>query len=417
MKPLARVGINIEVAWDLVARPKGLDRLRVHTEMDSRVAVLRLFPGLSPSTIRTFLAPPLRGCVLESYGAGNAPTSAAFLAALKDASDRGCVIVNTTQCLQGEVSAIYAVGKKLQSIGVVAGGDMTPEAALAKLAYLLAKPELSTDQVRELMGRSLRGELTVRSVPTLAAGEIEAGDVHGLLARILGRRPTSNADDEHEGADTGDADEEEQATSRGRHISVGAMQNEIAAAERILLPYLIHRAVIQNDAEALRSHLQAYSLLESVPSIAVTSSSSAGSASASATANLRTDASRTRDNSSSAIASSLDTVLPLHTAASHGHLEAVRLLLEQGGVSVHLRDCCGRTPLFHAASNGHRDVVRLLMRAGAHLKREEADLVGWHLERQDGLGGGGNEGSDDAERASCWIEALSRYQQEAAGSP
>ncbi|CAD6919084.1 unnamed protein product, partial [Tilletia laevis] len=384
MKPLARVGINVEVAWELVARPKGLDRLRVHTTMDNNVAVLRLFPGLSASTIRTFLAPPLRGCVLESYGAGNAPTSPEFLAALKEAGDRGCVIVNTTQCLQGEVSAIYAVGRKLQSIGVVAGGDMTPEAALAKLSYLLAKPELSTAQVRELMGRSLRGELTVRSAPTFAAREVEAGSVSGLLARILGRRPTTNTDGVEEVDGDADADGDGKREAVG---GVGAMQNEIAAAERVLLPYLIHRAVVQNDIDALRSHLETYALLESIPSISLSPThptpsgggrppspgTSATEDPASPSAGKTSTGPGPETGSYTEVTSSLDALLPLHTASSLGHTPLVRLLLSLGGLSVHHRDGTGRTPLFHAASNGRREVVRVLVDAGAHLGWEEGE--------------------------------------------
>ncbi|KAK0538514.1 hypothetical protein OC835_001403 [Tilletia horrida] len=441
MKPLARIGINIEVAWELVARPKGLDRLRVHTTMDSNVAVLRLFPGLSPRTIRTFLAPPLRGCVLESYGAGNAPTSADFLDALKSASDRGCVIVNTTQCLQGEVSAIYAVGRKLQSIGVVAGGDMTPEAALAKLAYLLAKPELTTAQVRELMGRSLRGELTVRAAPTFSAAELEAGSsISGLLARVLGRRPTTNDDESPASAGAGggglgagkkedDGEDVDDEVARAGHVSIGAMQSEVAAAERILLPYLIHRAVVQNDIDALRSHLEAYALLESAPSIAVTDTTAAGTSpilvgsypmsTAPSLAGAESEVASVGplappapaaagpgpgpgpgpEAGAGAAATALDALLPLHTAASAGRTPLVALLLSLGGLSIHLRDACGRTPLFHAARNGHVGCVRVLVGAGARLVRggEEEGLAEWYLGR-----------CEREEERVCWLEALGR---------
>ncbi|KAJ1032526.1 hypothetical protein NDA16_000549 [Ustilago loliicola] len=147
MAPLARVGINIEVAWNLVERSRSVKSFRAHDRMSPNVAVLRLFPGLPTSTVKTFLSPPLQGVILESYGAGNAPSRADLLQVFKQASDRGLVIVNITQCVQGEVSAIYAVGKKLEAVGVVAGGDMTVEGALAKLSYLLAK-ELQPSEIR-----------------------------------------------------------------------------------------------------------------------------------------------------------------------------------------------------------------------------------------------------------------------------
>jgi len=151
MPPLAYVGINIDVSWELVQRPKEVKPLRAHDKMCADVNVLRLFPGLTTSTVKSFMASPIKGVILESYGAGNAPSRQDLLDTFKEASERGVVIVNITQCLQvswfigrcflflqltkaspsiflkGEVSAIYAVGKKLESVGVVAGSDLTPE--------------------------------------------------------------------------------------------------------------------------------------------------------------------------------------------------------------------------------------------------------------------------------------------------
>lgn len=89
--------------------------------------------------------------MLQTYGQGNGPTARTdIMAALKEACDRGVIIVNTTQCSRGVVSPIYAVGKELQDIGVIAGSDMTVEAALMKLSYILGKGEWSLREKREV---------------------------------------------------------------------------------------------------------------------------------------------------------------------------------------------------------------------------------------------------------------------------
>lgn len=96
--------------------------------MNPNVATLRLFPGITESTIRAFLAPPIQGIVLETYGAGNAPsTRQDLIAALEDANARGVVIINCTQCKKGLVTDVYATGKVLSKVGVIPGADMTPE--------------------------------------------------------------------------------------------------------------------------------------------------------------------------------------------------------------------------------------------------------------------------------------------------
>ncbi|OAC97904.1 hypothetical protein MUCCIDRAFT_150841, partial [Mucor lusitanicus CBS 277.49] len=160
---LVDVGINIDVKWPLVLRPTQIAKFNVCQKLNPNVGSLRLFPGINDSTIRAFLAPPLQGVVLETFGAGNAPARPALLAALKEASDRGVIIVNCTQCRKGLVTDAYATGKQLSAIGVVPGADMTPECALTKLAYLLGKTPNNPDHVRKMMTRNLRGELTVRA--------------------------------------------------------------------------------------------------------------------------------------------------------------------------------------------------------------------------------------------------------------
>ena len=156
---LAEGGIDVEVRWNLVRSPE-LGGLQVHTQLSPHVAALRLYPGITRAILENFLRPPLEGLVLETFGSGNAPDrDDDLLGVLREASERGVVIVNVTQCLKGHVRASYAAGRAVLDAGVVPGADMTPEAALAKLAFLLGQG-LSPDEVRALAGRSLRGELS-----------------------------------------------------------------------------------------------------------------------------------------------------------------------------------------------------------------------------------------------------------------
>lgn len=161
MKPLATFGVNIDVNWRAVRRPNSVARFQAHKSMDTRVGVLRIFPSIDARVVESFLLAHIRGVVLETYGAGNAPTNRPdLLALLKHACDRGVVIVNITQCKRGYVSDMYATGKALADIGIVPGGDMTAVCALTKLSYLLGKGR-SPEDVRKLIAVNLRGELTI----------------------------------------------------------------------------------------------------------------------------------------------------------------------------------------------------------------------------------------------------------------
>ncbi|HEX9160600.1 MAG TPA: asparaginase [Thermoanaerobaculia bacterium] len=161
--PLGTVGIDIEVSWDLVRKTNGRGKLRVHELGASIVSALRLFPGISPEFLRNVLRPPLQGLVLEAYGIGNGPDrNPEFLAALEEATARGVIIVDCTQCLEGTVDlGEYTAGTALARAGVISGYDLTAEAALAKLYYLLSRGERGRDVKRD-MQRDLRGEMTVR---------------------------------------------------------------------------------------------------------------------------------------------------------------------------------------------------------------------------------------------------------------
>lgn len=144
--PLASIGITIEIDYRLIFRPCGVDKFTVHSNLDENVGILRIFPNIPTSTIKAFLQPPMRGVVLESFGAGNVPTNRKdLLDAFREASSRGVLIVNITQCSVGQVSDLYETGRLLTHCGVIPGYDLTAEAALAKLAYVLSKTEWNQD--------------------------------------------------------------------------------------------------------------------------------------------------------------------------------------------------------------------------------------------------------------------------------
>lgn len=159
--PLAELGIDIHLHRDRLLTPPEPPRFAVPTFDDEAVAVLALYPGVSGGAVDALVGQPgVRGLVLHSYGAGNVPANnRSFMTALERAAARGVVLVNTTQCLQGSVQqGVYATGSALGALGVVSAGDMTPEAAFAKLHVLLASTT-DTDAVRRGMGESWCGEM------------------------------------------------------------------------------------------------------------------------------------------------------------------------------------------------------------------------------------------------------------------
>ncbi|MDR2556931.1 MAG: asparaginase [Bacteroidales bacterium] len=161
---LAKVGVHIAYRSDAV-NGSGLqepqDRFRVEKNLATNITIIRMHPAVNDKTIETLLnMPHLQGVILETYGSGNAITRPSFLELLQNAVKRGIYIMNVTQCLQGSVEQEkYESGLSLQQAGVISGGDITSEAALTKMMYVLGK-NLPREETVKMLLCSLRGEMS-----------------------------------------------------------------------------------------------------------------------------------------------------------------------------------------------------------------------------------------------------------------
>lgn len=161
---LADVGININYNPAAIRKVTATKPFTPHTETDPSVIALTLFPGISRETIENILnMPNIKGVILRTFGAGNAPTHLWLIKAISKATEAGKVIINITQCQSGGVTmGLYQTSRQLQQAGVVSGHDMTVEAAITKLMVLFGRG-FRPSEVRHLMSTDIAGELTIDS--------------------------------------------------------------------------------------------------------------------------------------------------------------------------------------------------------------------------------------------------------------
>jgi L-asparaginase len=158
---LAESGVHLKVNSEYLLKPKSNSKLIVRTAMDSDIGVLKLFPGISRAICEAVLTSKLiKGLIIETYGSGNATTESWFIDLLKKAITNGLHIVNVTQCVRGSVNmGQYETSSQLKTIGIISGKDITTEAAIAKMMYLLGE-NLDAQQFQYYFEKSLRGEMS-----------------------------------------------------------------------------------------------------------------------------------------------------------------------------------------------------------------------------------------------------------------
>ncbi len=163
--PLAEIGIHIHYNYGAIDYSPRIKKVSAFTQMDTDVAILKIFPGMGLQLLDAVIhTPGLKGLVLETYGSGNAPTEESFLHKIQEASEKGIIIYNVSQCQGGTVEmGRYETSRRLVNAGVTGGYDITTEAAVCKMMYLLGK-EKDANEIKKSLKSSLKGEISVNHI-------------------------------------------------------------------------------------------------------------------------------------------------------------------------------------------------------------------------------------------------------------